>query len=256
MSMVRHCPEGFQAQADFLAGKTVLITGAGDGIGRELACQCAAFGAEVVLLGRTIAKLEAVYDQILDVGGAPEPAIYPFNLEGAAANDYLQLADTLAENFSRLDVLVHNAAMLGSLTPVALYDEELWHQVMQVNLNAAFMLSKACLPLLLDSEDSQLLFTTDSVGSRPKAYWGAYQVSKAGLEALARCLAVEHVQNDNLRVNLINPGPVGTHLRTVTHPGIKPSQWKSPADVMPMYLWALSERQALQSGDLVAAADA
>lgn len=229
----------YQAPKDLLSGRTILVTGAGDGIGRSAALAFAAHGATVVLLGRTIAKLEAVYDAIEAAGGL-QPAIYPMNLEGATERDYLELAKTLEQEFGSLEGLLHNAAQLKLLSRVDDYDAETWYQVLQVNLNAPFMLTQACLPLLRNAEDASLVFTTDQLGRRAKAYWGAYAVSKFGLEGLMQVLAEETRGSSNIRVNSVAPGPTRTNLRAQAYPGEDPRTVKPADQLMPLYLWLMS----------------
>lgn len=228
----------WQPAPDLLAGRVMLITGASDGIGRELARQCAGHGATVILLGRTVRKLESVYDEIL-AAGAPEPVIHPMDLAGARPEDYITLADALAEQFGRLDALVHNAAMLGSLTPITHYPGERWYQVMQTNLHAPFLLSQACLGLLNAAGEARLLFVADEVGRRARAYWGAYAASKAGLEALMQTLAAELETNTGIRVNSLDPGAVRTRLRTQAYPGEDPNPLPQPAEVIDAFLYLL-----------------
>jgi NAD(P)-dependent dehydrogenase (short-subunit alcohol dehydrogenase family) len=157
-----------------LAGRIVLVTGAADGIGRALARACARHGATLVMLDRNVRGLEKTYDEIL-AAGHPEPALYPLDLQGATPEDYAVLAQTLEREFGRLHGLVHNAALLGALTPLAHFDDELWRQVMQINLNAPYLLTRACLELMTRSDDdASIIFTSDAAGRRGKAYWGAY----------------------------------------------------------------------------------
>lgn len=170
-------PDGYRPAADLLAGRVILVTGAGDGLGKAAALALAEHGATVVLLGRKVRPLERVYDAIEQAGG-PQPAIYPLNLEGAAPQDYAELATRLADTLGRLDGLLHNAALLGTLTPMRLYDPETWGRVMQVNVNAPFLLTRACLDLLMQSDDASVVFSADRVGRRGRAYWGAYGVAK------------------------------------------------------------------------------
>ena len=224
--------------SDLLTGRVILITGAGDGIGRAVACSCAAHGATVVLLGRTIAKLEAVYDTI-DTAGHPQPAIYPMNLEGATPKDYVDLATTLEREFGRLDGLVHNAAILGGLAPLAHQDVELWFKVMQVNLNAPFLLTRACLGLLMQAPDASVVFSADQVGRKGRAYWGAYGVSKFGIEGMSQILAQEMETNTHVRVNTLDPGAVRTRMRTLAYPGENALANPEPDSVVPAYLYLL-----------------
>jgi len=228
----------FDPSPQSLANRVILVTGAGAGIGRVAAQTFAAHGATVVLLGRTLRKLEAVYDEI-EQAGHPQPAIYPMNLEGASPKDYEDMAMTLEKEFGRLDGLLHNASLLGTLTPLEMYDIALWFQVMQVNLNAPFLLTKTCLPLLKASEDASVVFTSSSVGRKSRAYWGAYAVSKFGVEGLMQTLADE-LSNTTIRVNSINPGATRTLMRASAYPGEDPNTLPTPADIMPLYLYLMS----------------
>lgn len=223
---------------DLLANRIILITGAGDGIGKAAAQSCAAHGATVILLGRTIPKLEAVYDAI-EQAGHPQAAIYPMNLEGATPKDYLDLAATIDREFGRLDGLLHNAAILGSVSPMNHQDVDLWFKVMQVNLNAPFLLTRACLGLLMKSEDASIIFTSDKVGRSGRAYWGAYGVSKFGIEGMSQILAQELETNTKVRVNSIDPGAVRTRMRSIAYPGENALANPPPESIMPAYLYLL-----------------
>jgi NAD(P)-dependent dehydrogenase (short-subunit alcohol dehydrogenase family) len=232
---------------DLLSGRTILVTGAGDGIGRTAAIAFAAHGATVVLLGRTIAKLEAVYDTIEAAGGV-QPAIYPMNLEGATPHDYGELAETLDKEFGSLEGLLHNAAQLRLLSRIDDYDPETWYQVMQVNLNAPFLLTQACLPLLRKAKDASVVFTGDHVGRQAKAYWGAYGVAKFGLEGLMRLLAEETRDSSNIRVNSFAPGPTRTKLRLLAFPGEDTETLKTADSLVPDYLWLMGPDSIGTSG--------
>jgi NAD(P)-dependent dehydrogenase (short-subunit alcohol dehydrogenase family) len=228
----------YQARPDLLAGRVILITGAGDGIGAAAARACAAHGATVILLGRTTRKLEAVYDAI-EQAGHPQAAIYPMNLEGAAPKDYDDLATTIEQEFGRLDGLLHNASLLGTLTPLGQYDIAQWSKVMQVNLNAPFMLTRACLELLKKSDDASVLFTSSSVGRQGRAYWGAYAVSKAANENMMQIWADELEANTTVRANSINPGAVRTSMRARAYPGEDPNTLPKPDEILATYLYLL-----------------
>lgn len=230
--------KSYQAPPSLLQDRVILVTGAGDGIGAAAAKSFAARGATVVLLGRTIRKLEKVYDEIEQAGG-PQPAIYPMNLEGATAKDYDDLATTLDTEFGRLDGLLHNAAMAGTRTPLDLYNLELWGKVMQVNLNAAYLLTRACLPVLKKSPDASVIFTTAEVGRRGRAYWGAYGISNAALENLMEMLADELESNTHIRVNSIDPGAVRTQMRAHLFPAEDPSKNPAPEEIMTVYLYLM-----------------
>ncbi len=230
-----------------LTDRIILVTGAGDGIGKAAAKSFAAHGATVVLLGRTTAKLEAVYDEI-EQAGHPQPAIYPMNLEGATPNDYENLAQVLIKNFGKLDGLLHNAGILGSLTPIEHYNVDQWYKIMQVNLNAPFLLTKACLKVMKQSTDASIIFTSANVGRTGKAYWGAYSAAYFGIEGLMQVLADELEINTKIRVNSIDPGAVQTKIRTDNYPGEDPNILPLPADIMSLYLYLIGPDSIKVSG--------
>jgi len=236
--MTSKLPSDYRPAPDLLRDRVILVTGAGSGLGRAAALALAAHGATLVLLGRQVRALEKVYDTIEQAGG-PQPAIYPLNLEGAAPQDYIELAAKLSDAFGRLDGLLHNAAERGPLTPIRLYDPETWGRTLQVNVNAPFLLTRACLGLLEAAADASIVFTADSVGRRGKAYWGAYGVSKFAVEGLMQILADEHDGSTGIRVNSLDPGVVRTRGRISAYPGIDPSTLPEPESVMPSYLWLL-----------------
>lgn len=242
----------YQAPADLLAGRVILVTGAGDGIGRAAAKSFAAHGATVILLGRTVHKLEAVYDEIEQAGG-PQPAIYPMNLEGASNEDYQQLAETIEQQLGRLDGILHNAAFLGSLTPLELYDLELWSRVMQVNLHAAYLLTRACLPLLKKSPDASVIFTTADVGRQGIAYWGAYAISNAAVENMMQIFADEMEANTHIRFNSLDPGAVRTRMRNMAFPGEDPASQPLPDTIMPSYLYLMGPDSLSVNGQALSA---
>ncbi|MCR4348066.1 MAG: YciK family oxidoreductase [Sulfuricaulis sp.] len=242
---------------NLLASRRILITGAGDGIGRAAALTCAQHGASVILLGRTAKKLEKVYDEI-ERQGWPQPAILPLDLATATPSHYEQLAQTVEKEFGQLDGLLHNAADTGTLTPLEHYTPEMWFRVMQVNLNAAWLLTRACLPLLNNSTDASIVFTTADVGRKGRAYWGAYGVSCFGLEGLMQILADELASAGRVRVNSLDPGAVRTGLRSRLYPGEDRDTLPTPESLAPAYLYLLGpdsrgvSGRALSSRDLPA----
>ncbi len=239
--------QAYQSNPAALQDRIILVTGAGAGLGRAAAKAFAQHGATVVLLGRTTHKLEQVYDEIEQAGG-PQAAIYPLNLEGASYKDYEMLAERLEEVFGRLDGILHNAALLGGLTPFEHYSVERWYQVLQVNLNAPFMLTQTCLPLLKKSADASLVFTVSDQVQQAKAYWGAYGVSKWALQGLMLMLAQELEANTPVRVNSINPGKALTDLRRQAYPGETPDQVPLPEALMQTYLYLMSSDSRQQNG--------
>ncbi len=237
----------YEAPRDLLAHRVILVTGAGDGLGRAAALAYARHGASVILLGRTQKKLETVYDEIEQQGG-PLPAIMPLDLGKAGMDAYQQVADGITQEFGRLDGLLHNAAFLGALAPFSLSSLEMWPQVMQINLNAAVLLTRACLPLLEQSPDASIVFTSDSVGRKGRAYWGAYGVSKFALEGFMQILAAELEGTTNIRVNSLDPGAVMTFLRTRAYPGEDHKLLPLPEQVMAVYLYLMGRDSAGVTG--------
>lgn len=238
----------YQAPDGLLENRIILVTGAGDGIGRAAALAFARHGATVILLGRTIAKLEKVYDEI-EAAGGPQPAIFPLNFEGATLKDYHDMAETLDKEFGRLDGLLHNAGLLGRIAPFEQYNPELWEQVMQVNLNGPIWMTQALLPLLKYSADSSVIFTSSSVGRRGRAYWGAYAVSKFATEGFVEVLADELEHLGNIRVNSLNPGATRTQMRKTAYPGEDPSSLRAPEEIMPTYLWLMGPDSRGHNGE-------
>ena len=232
------CMIDYQAPDDLLKGRVILVTGAGDGIGRTAAIHYARHGATVILLGRTISKLEKVYDEI-EAAGGPQPAIFPLNFEGATLKDYHDMAEALNREFGHLDGILHNASLLGTITPFEQYAPELWDQVMQVNINGPVWMTQALLPLLARSEDASLIFTSSSVGRKGRAYWGAYSVSKFATEGFMEVLAEEVEHLGNIRVNTLNPGATRTGMRASAYPAEDPMTLRTAEDIMPTYLWLM-----------------
>ncbi len=223
---------------DVLRERIILITGASDGIGRALALHTASLGAQVILHGRDVSKLEKVYDEIELIDAAPRPSIAVMDLASADANSYQTLAASLSEEFGRLDGLVHNAGILGERYSIEQYDAVLWQQVMHVNVTAAFALTQACLPMLKAAPDPSMIFTSSGVGRVGKAFWGAYAVSKFAIEGLSQVLANEH-RHDKLRVNCINPGATRTGMRLAAYPAEDRDKLKRPEDILATYIYLL-----------------
>ncbi|PMR75646.1 YciK family oxidoreductase [Billgrantia endophytica] len=242
------CKIDYQAPGDLLEGRVILVTGAGDGIGRAAAMTFARHGATVILLGRTIGKLEKVYDEIEAAGGA-QPAIFPLNFEGATLKDYHDMAETLDKEFGRLDGILHNAGLLGRITPFEQYNPELWEQVMQVNLNGPVWMTQALLPLLEASADASVVFTSSGVGRKGRAFWGAYSVSKFATEGFMQVLADELEHRGTLRVNCINPGATRTRMRANAYPGEDPETLRAPEEIMPTYLWLMGPDSRGHNGE-------
>ena len=230
-----------------LNNKVILVTGAGDGIGRSAAISYASQGATVILLGKTKAKLEKVYDEI-EKHSYPTPSISLMNLLIADAKDYQELIDNLLAEFSQLDGLLLNAAILGDRSPIEQYDIKKWIETIHINLTSQFILAKTLLPALKKSVNASVVFTSSGVGKTGKAFWGAYSVSKFGVEGLCQILAEEFDNDNSIRFNCINPGAVRTKMRKEAYPLENPENLASPDEVMEKYLWLMSEGSKNISG--------
>lgn len=233
-------PNNYQAAPDLLADKTILVTGAGDGIGRVAALTYAAHGATVVLLGRTESKLEAVYDEI-EAAGHPKPGLVEMDLATVTDDQCVHLAQGLAEEFGHLDGLLHNASVLGERRPIESSSYDVWQQVMQVNVNAQFVLTRRLLPLLQAAPGASIVFTSSGVGRVGRAFWGAYSVSKFATEGFMQVLSSELENTSNIRVNCINPGGTNTAMRRAAFPAENPTDNPSPEDIMGLYLYLMGE---------------
>lgn len=240
-------PVHYQPRSDLLADKVILVTGAGDGIGRAASIAYAEHGATVLLLGRTVSKLEQLFDDIL-AAGLPEPGIIPADMGQLGIKTLQEIADIIGERYTHLDGILHNAAILGDRIPIEHYDLALWDQVMQVNFNGAVLLTRFLLPLMQESKSASLLFTSSTVGVTPKAYWGPYAVSKYALEGFAKLLAEELENTSAIRVNVVNPGATRTNMRHAAYPNEDPETLKPAEDLMGLYLYLMGEDSLNEHG--------
>jgi NAD(P)-dependent dehydrogenase (short-subunit alcohol dehydrogenase family) len=228
-------PRRFTPQPTELAGRVIAITGASDGLGRAVAIDCARHGASVVLIGRSARKLEAVRERIETLGSGAA-MIAALDLEKSLAPDYQAVASTVLERFGRLDGLLHNAAVLGTLSPIEHYDVPTWCRVLHVNLTAAFALTHVLLPALKLSADASIVFTSSGVGRHGRAYWGAHAVSKFGIEGLTQVLAAELENLTGIRVNALNPGKARTRMRRQAYPAEPLEELPLPESLTGPYL--------------------
>ena len=227
----------YRAPATLLEDKIILVTGAGDGIGAEAARTYAAHGATVILLGRTVSKLEAVYDDIV-AAGHPQPAIIPMDLKGATASNYADMAETIEDKFGRLDGVLHNASVLGQLSAFVDIPEQEWLDVMHINVNGTALMTQKLIPVLRLAPAASVVFTTSSVGRKGRAFWGTYAVSKFATEGLMQVLASEF-ENRSIRFNCINPGGTRTAMRASAFPAEDPQTLKTPTQITPLYLYLM-----------------
>jgi NAD(P)-dependent dehydrogenase (short-subunit alcohol dehydrogenase family) len=237
----------YDAAPDLLQGRNILVTGAGSGLGQAAALAYAQHGANVILLGRTEKKLEATYDSIV-ASGAAEPTLMVLDLQRAGEDDYNQLAEILANEFGCLHGLLHSAGVSSPALPLQFQSLSSWTQLLQVNLTAAFALTKTCLPLLQQAQNASVIFTSSRAGRETRAFWGAYAVSKHGVETLMAIFAEELQNTSRIRVNSLNPGPCGTALRRVIFPAEDPATLPSAASLMPLYLYLMGDASLGESG--------
>ena len=231
-------PRSYEYPNDILRDRIILITGSSDGIGKALALRAASLGAQVILHGRSVAKLEKLYDEIEEIDGAPRPSIAVMDLESANAESYTTLAQSIESEFGRLDGLVLNASILGERYSIEQYDAVLWQKVMHVNVTSVFAMTQVFLPLLQQSDDPSVIFTSSGVGRTGRAFWGAYAVSKFATEGLSQILADEH-NHGKLRSNCINPGATRTNMRLAAFPAEDRDALKRPEEILAPYIYLL-----------------
>ena len=233
-----------------LDNKIILITGAGDGIGKQAAQTFAQNGATCILLGKTVSKLEATYDSIMEAGGL-EPAIIPLDMKGATPKHYTDMNASIMSEYGQLDGCLHNASVLGNLCPFSEIKPDEWQEVMQVNVNAAAFMTQALIPALKEAKHASVLFTSSGVGRQGRAFWGTYAVSKFATEGMMQVLADEY-KNSSIRFNCINPGATRTAMRAKAFPAEDASTLKTPADIMPTYTYLLSDDSLDINGETIA----
>lgn len=243
--------KNYIAPKTLLQDRVILVTGAGRGVGREAALSYAAHGATVILHGRNVAQLEAVYDEI-EAAGYPQAAIIPLDFEKADAQAFEGLAGSIGLQLKRLDGILHNATAALSPFPLELHSFDQWMTLLRVNVAAPAALTKACMPLLKAAPNASVIMTGESHGHTPSAFWGAYAVSKAALEPMVQIWAQE-LENlhPNLRINTLIPGPVNSPIRRKTHPGEDQMSIAQPADLMPAYLYLMGDDSAHIKGEVI-----
>jgi NAD(P)-dependent dehydrogenase (short-subunit alcohol dehydrogenase family) len=237
----------YVAPNNLLRDKIILVTGAGSGIGRATALAYAQSGATVILLGRDVKKLEAVYDEI-ETAGYAQAAITPVDLESAGEPQYQELVNGIHNEFGRLDGLLNNAGYMGPLMPYQTITLDQWQKIMQINLSAGFALTKFCFPLLQEAENASVIFSTSTAARKPFAYTAAYTVAKHGVEALVQVLFLELENTSKIRVNSVNPGPCATALRRAAYPAEDPATLPQPEELVPVYLYLMGDDSLKENG--------
>ncbi|MCH9646044.1 MAG: YciK family oxidoreductase [Proteobacteria bacterium] len=232
---------------DELKGKIILVTGANRGFGRAMTLDLAKAGATVIMLGRDLGSLETTYDEVVDAGFV-EPILYPLDLEGATPEHYEQLQKDVLDNFGRLDGLIHNAGIIGTMMPIEQYDLKLWYSTMQINVNAPFMLTQALIPALNKSDDARILFLSSSVGRNARAYWGAYGVSKFAIEGLSKTLS-EELEKTNIKTNSLDPRRMRTKMRQIAYPAENADNNPTPESMSPAIVYLMSKQSSALNGE-------
>ena len=240
-------PINYKVKGGELEDKVILVTGANRGFGLAITMDLAKAGATVIMLGRDLGSLEYAYDAVVDAG-YKEPILYPLDLEGATPENYQELQDDILDKFKKLDGLIHNAAILGTQMPINQYDIKLWFSTLQINLSAPFMLTQFLIPALMKSDDARILFLSSTVGRKARAYWGAYSVSKFGIEGFAKTLS-EELEKTQITVNTINPGKIRTEMRRTAYPAEDASTVPKPEEKSPVIVYLLSNKGSKINGE-------
>ena len=240
-------PVNYKVKEGELEGKVILVTGANRGFGLAITMDLAKAGATVIMLGRDLGSLEYAYDEVVDAG-YKEPILYPLDLEGATPENYQELQDNILDKFKKLDGLIHNAAILGTQMPIDQYDIKLWYSTLQINLSAPFMLTQFLIPALMKSDDARILFLSSTVGRKARAYWGAYSVSKFGIEGFAKTLS-EELEKTQITVNTINPGKIRTEMRRTAYPAEDASSVPRPEEKSSVIVYLLSNEGSKINGE-------
>ncbi len=239
----------YRPAPDLLKGRVILVTGAGQGLGRAAALAYGSHGATVILLGPTVAKLEKVYDEIVAAGG-PQPAIFPMDLALAHDADFEALTQAIGYQLGRLDGILHCAARFESLTPQHLDSVADWIPQFRVNAAAPAAINRTCAPLLQAADQASVILVGETHGHVPVAYWGGFAVSKAALEAYFRIQADEWSEAP-MRINLVIPGPVNSPQRARTHPGEDKSGLPRPEDLASQLLYLMGPDSVTVRGQLI-----
>ncbi|MDY7025518.1 MAG: YciK family oxidoreductase [Pseudomonadota bacterium] len=236
-------------EANCLHNKNILITGASDGIGRVMALACAEYGATVIMMGRSLEKLEAVYDEITGQGWT-EPAMIPADFSNTSYQSLTHLSDIIGREFEHLDGLILNASILGERVAIEDYSVDVWNEVMQVNVNSQFYLTQILLPFLKDAPSASIVLTSSGVGKTGRALWGAYSVSKFATEGFMQVLADE-LKDSAIRVNCVDPGATRTAMRQDAYPSENPEDVKPAAALIPIYVNLMNAKSLATHGQSI-----
>ena len=227
-----------------LSSRTILITGATDGIGAVLAIEFSRLGSNIILLGRDSSKLDKVYDQLDSSFTSQKHLILQADLGLLNNESAHEILNAITEEFTSLDGIIHNAAILGTMTTLEDYELSRWDEVLNVNLRAPFLLTKTLKTILETSTLPRIIFTSSGVANVGRAFWGAYSVSKFGLKGLAEIFANELETTSSIKVFNFDPGATQTKMRASARPAENPNSLKTPNDLINCYLWFFSEESS------------
>ena len=239
----------YAAPPAHLKNRVILVTGAGQGIGRTAALAFAEKGATIILLGRTVAKLEAVYDEI-EAAALAEALIFPLDLATASEQDFVNMAEAIYQQLGRLDGILHNAAHFENLSPLEIQTVKQFERTLRVNLIAPFALTKACLPLLKRAPDASVILTSSTAGHHAAAYWGAHAISKNAAEHMMKIWALELEKTPAIRINTVIPGPLQSPQRKKSHPGEVHENLPTAQSIMPLYQYLMGADSKGVSGKI------
>ena len=226
--------------SNLLKGKTIVISGSGSGIGRQVAKSFSKFGADLILFSKSEEKLESLFDE-LNKDYSNNVIIQPLDLETAEEKDYEKIFRAIRDDYPKIDGLINNAGILGEKKSLEQYSYVSWKNVLKVNLDASFLMTKSLMPLLRKSDNSSIIFTSSGVGRKGRAYWGAYSISKFATEAMMQILSEELQNTSRVRVNCINPGAVRTIMRESAYPAENPKKNPPPIEIIEAYLYLMSD---------------
>ena len=236
--------------SNLLEGKVIVISGAGSGIGRQIAKSFSEYGAELILLSKSIDKLEILYDEI-NQNEVNNVTIHPLDFETADEEDYEEIFNAIKNEYPKIDGLLNNAGILGEKKPLEQFNYGSWKKVLKVNLDASFLLTKNLMPLLKKSNNGSIIFTSSGVGRKGRAYWGAYSISKFATEAMMQILSEELENTSSIRVNCVNPGAVRTRMREAAYPAENPESNPLPIEIIKPYLYLISDMSLEVNGQSI-----
>ena len=229
-----------------LTNKTILITGATDGIGKVLAEKFSKLGSNIILLGKNSSKLDAVYDQLDHSFDSQKHLILEADLSLLNNESAHEILRAISNEYDALDGIIHNAAILGTMTPLEDYELSKWDEVLNINLRAPFLLTKTLKSILENSSMPRIIFTSSGVANTGRAFWGAYSVSKFGLKGLAEIFTNELETTSSIKVFNFDPGATQTKMRASARPAEDPSSLKTPHELVSCYLWFLARKVVIQ----------